>query len=167
MSMMLYLVRHGIAIDRDDPQCPVDAERPRTPKGIQKTHAAACGFLALKIKPDAVLTSPWLRAVHTAEIFCEVLEYPSNKIVRTDTLKGTSSPPELFRELANLKKKEVVCVGHEPHLHQLIALALRTHSRVTELKKAGIACLQLERISPPQGQLVALYPPSTLRLLGK
>jgi hypothetical protein len=27
--------------------------------------------------------------------------------------------------------------------------------------------LDLERISPPHGQLVALYPPKTLRLLAK
>jgi phosphohistidine phosphatase len=163
----LYLIRHGIAVDREEPNCPPDPERPLTPKGIKKTQAAMLGFLALKIKPDAVLSSPWLRAMQTAEIFCEVMGISSNKIVRTDALKGTSSPPELFRELAASKKKDVVCVGHEPHLHQLIALALHTHSRVTELKKAGIACLELQHVSPPQGQLVALYPPSTLRQLGK
>jgi phosphohistidine phosphatase len=165
--MNLYLIRHGIAVDRDDPHCPPDTERPLTPKGIKKTQAAALGFFALEIKPDAVLTSPWLRAVQTAEIFCEVFGISSNKIVRSDALKGTSAPPDLFRELTGLKKKEVFCFGHEPHLHQVIGLALRTHNQVTELKKAGIACLNLERIAPPQGQLVALYPPSTLRLLGK
>jgi phosphohistidine phosphatase len=165
--MNLYLIRHGVAVDRDDPHCPSDTERPLTPKGIKKTRAAALGFLTLDVKPDAVLTSPWLRAIQTAEIFCDVLDISSSKITRTDALKGTSSPPELFQVLAGLKKKEVICVGHEPHLHQVIALALHTNSKITELKKAGIACLELERISPPQGQLLALYPAKTLRLLGK
>jgi phosphohistidine phosphatase SixA len=29
--MHLYLIRHGIAIDREDPNCPPDTERPLTP----------------------------------------------------------------------------------------------------------------------------------------
>jgi phosphohistidine phosphatase len=165
--MLLYLIRHGIAMDREDHNCPPDTERPLTPRGMKKSHAAALGLLAMKVKPDAVLTSPWLRAVQTAEIFCEVVGFSSKKIIRSDALKGNSNPVELFRELSKLKAKEVICVGHEPHLHHVIGQVLRTSARITELKKAGVACLELERISPPQGQLLALYPPSTLRLLGK
>jgi phosphohistidine phosphatase len=165
--MRLYLVRHGVAVDRDDPDCPPDTERPLTPKGVKKSHAAAVGLRALGVKPDVVLTSPWLRAVQTAEIFCEVIGFPSNKIIRTDSLKGTSTPTELLRELAKTKSKEVMCFGHEPHLHLVIGQVLHTGARITELKKAGAACLDLERISPPQGQLIALYPAKALRLMGK
>lgn len=165
--MRLYLIRHGIAVDREEPNCPPDTERPLTPKGMKKSQAAALGLLALEIKPDAVLTSPWLRAVQTAEIFCEAIGFASKKIMRVDALKGTSTPSDLFRELAKLRAKEVFCFGHEPHLHLVIGQVLSTRARITELKKAGVACLGLERISPPQGQLLALYPPSTLRLLGK
>ncbi len=165
--MLLYLVRHGIAMDREDPNCPPDTERPLTPRGMKRTHAAALGLLAMKVKPDAVLTSPWLRAVQTAEIFCEVIGFPSRKIIHSDALKGTSTPAELLRDLSKLKAKEVICFGHEPHLHLVIWQILHTSVQITELKKAGVACLDLERISPPQGQLLALYPPSTLRLLGK
>jgi phosphohistidine phosphatase len=166
--MLLYLVRHGVAMDRDDPESPSDdTQRPLTPKGMKKTREVAKGFLALDVKPDAVLTSPWLRAVQTAEIFCEVMDIPSKKMIRSDALKGTSAPVDLFRELAKLKVEEVVCFGHEPHLHQVIGQVVHTSARITELKKAGIACLELEQISPPQGQLIALYPPKSMRLLGK
>lgn len=165
--MQLYLIRHGIAVDREDPDCPPDTERPLTPKGIKKTHAAALGLRALDVEPDAVLTSPWLRALQTAEIFCEVFGYPPKKIIRTDTLKGGSAPPDLLRELQSLKAKVVFCFGHEPHLHLVIGHILHTSAKITELKKAGLALLDLERISPPQGRLLALYPASTLRLLAK
>src|ERR1700676_3934618 len=165
--MLLYLVRHGIAMDREDPKCPPETERPLTPRGMKKSHAAALGLLALKVKPDAVLTSPWLRAVQTAEIFCEVIGFSSKKAVRSDSLRGTSAPTELLRELAKMKSKEVMCFGHEPHLHLVIGQIVHTGARITELKKAGVACLDLERISPPQGQLIALYPAKTLRLLAK
>src|ERR1019366_4745017 len=117
--------------------------------------------------PDAVLTSPWLRAVQTAEIFCEAIGFSSKKIIRSDALKGTATPAELLRELSKMKANEVMCFGHEPHLHLVIGQVLHTGVRITELKKAGVACLDLERISPPQGQLLALYPPGALRLLGK
>ena len=165
--MHVYLVRHGIAMDREDPKCPTDTERPLTPKGMKRTHAAALGLRALKIRPDAMLTSPWLRAVQTAEIFSEVMGFSSKNIVQLDALKGTGTPAELFRELAKLRAKVVLCFGHEPHLHLVIGQVLHTGAKITELKKAGAACLHLERISPPQGQLLALYPPSVLRELGK
>jgi len=165
--MHVYLVRHGIAMDREDPKCPPDTERPLTPKGMKRSHSAALGLRALKIRPDTILTSPWLRAVQTAEIFCEVMGFSSKKIVQVDALKGTSTPAELFRELAKLRANTVLCFGHEPHLHLVIGQVLHTAAKITELKKAGVACLELDRISPPQGQLVALYPASTLRLLGK
>jgi phosphohistidine phosphatase len=165
--LSLYLVRHGIAIDREDPNCPPDPERQLTPDGIKRTHAVARGLLVLGVKPDAMLTSPLLRAVETAEIFSKVMGFPAKKIIQTDALKGTSAPANLFRELAKIKAKEVLCFGHEPHLHMVIGHLLHTTIRITELKKAGVARLDLERISPPQGKLIALYPPKTLRLLGK
>ena len=163
----LYLIRHGIAVDREDPNCPPDTKRPLTPKGMKRSHAAALGLRALDVKPNAVLTSPWLRAVQTAEIFCETMGYPSKKIIRTDTLKGTSAPSDLLRELQSMKAKVVLCFGHEPHLHLVIGHALHTSAKITELKKAGLALLELERVSLPQGRLLALYPASVLRLLAK
>jgi phosphohistidine phosphatase len=165
--MLLYLIRHGIAVDREDPNCPPETERPLTPKGMKRTRAAALGLHALGAKPDTVLTSPWLRAAQTAEIFCEVFGIAPKTIVQTDALKGTSTPAELLRELSRLKSNEVFCFGHEPQLHMVIGQVLHTGTRITELKKAGVALLQLERFSPPHGQLLALYPPTALRLLGK
>ena len=165
--MILYLVRHGIAVDRDDPDCPPDPERPLTPAGIKKCRAAARGFRALNIKPDLVLSSPWLRAVQTADIFCEEIGYSVKDIVRNNALKGTSNPAELFSELAKIKAtKRVACFGHEPHLHLAIGYLLHMKdARVAELKKAGMACLQLDRLSPPQGRLLSFYPAKALRLL--
>jgi len=165
--MHVYLIRHGIAVDRDDPNCPPDTQRPLTPKGMKRSHTSALGLRELGVKPDAVLTSPWLRAEQTAEIFCEAIDYPTKKIIRTDALKGTSAPSDLMRELQSMKAKVVLCFGHEPHLHQTIGHVLHTSAKITELKKAGLALLEVERFSPPHGRLLALYPASTLRLLAK
>ena len=72
--MRLYLMRHGIAIDREDPDCPTEEERYLTSKGIDRTRSAAHGLAELKVKPAVLLTSPLVRAVQTGEIVCEVLD---------------------------------------------------------------------------------------------
>ncbi|MBI1749051.1 MAG: phosphohistidine phosphatase SixA [Acidobacteria bacterium] len=165
--MLLYLMRHGIAINRDDPECPPDPERQLTKKGIEKTRAVAQGLRALGIRPEAMLTSPFARAVQTAEIAAVALELARGEIRQTEALLFGHKPAELFRELAKVRGKEVMCLGHAPHLDEVIAFALGCHSPVTSLKKAGVACLELEAISPPRGSLLWLHTPRSLRILGE
>ncbi len=165
--MFLYLMRHGIAIDREDPKCPTDPERFLTKKGIEKTRAAAQGLRALGIKPDAMLTSPFVRAVQTAEIAAASLGFARDRIRRTETLIFGHKAAELFRELAKIRGKEVMCFGHAPHLDEVIAFALGCRAPITLLKKAGVAALELEAISPPRGALLWLHTPRSLRILGE
>jgi len=161
--MLLYLMRHGIAIDREDPECPPEPERHLTPKGIDKTRAAARGLRTLKMNPDLVLTSPYLRAVQTAEIVCVALEIPVAHIRHTDTLLPGASPQMLIEELSKSKAEEVICFGHAPNLDEVIARAVHAPKTFTELKKAGIACLELDSISPLEGRLVWLLTARSLR----
>ena len=74
--MKLYLVRHGIADDRDDPKCPPDPKRRLTPEGIAKTRKAARGLATLDPSPELLLSSPYLRALETARVFGPVVEEP-------------------------------------------------------------------------------------------
>ncbi len=164
--MILYLMRHGPAISRDDPDCPPETERHLTPKGIEKTRAAARGLRALKIRPEIMLTSPFLRAVQTAEIACATLEIPMDKLRRLDALKPDTIPVHLFEELARLKDEEVMCFGHAPHLDEVIGYAVRAPAAFTELKKAGVACLEIQSFSPPRASLLWLHSPKALRDLG-
>jgi len=165
--MRLYLIRHGAAINRDDPACPAEDERYLTPEGIAKTRAAVAGLAALGIEPGVFLTSPLRRAVETAEVAARALRFPHDKIRKTEALKFESSPAALFRELTKLKAEEVICFGHAPHLDQVIAHALGTRAIVTALKKAGAACLEMTSLAPPRGTLVWLMTPKALRALTK
>jgi len=56
--MQLYIVRHGIAINREDPQCPPDPERFLTDEGIEKTKQVAKGVAEIGAVPDLMLSSP-------------------------------------------------------------------------------------------------------------
>lgn len=166
--MQLYIVRHGIAIDREDPKCPPDPERYLTEEGIEKTKQVAKGVAALGVSPDLMLSSPYVRAMQTAEIFAHALDYSKQKIRRTDLLLPGSEPSMLFRELAKDKQSSLIFLfGHAPQLDDIVATALGSKHHVTSLKKAGVALIELKRVSPPTGQMIWLAPPKLLRRAGK
>jgi phosphohistidine phosphatase len=166
--MQLYIVRHGIAVDREDPRCPPDPERYLTEEGVEKTKEVAKGVAALGMTADLFLTSPYVRAVQTAEIFASALDYAKQKIRRSELLLPGAEPSFLFRELAKDKQaSSVFLFGHAPHLDDVIATALGSKRHVTALKKAGVAMIELKRISPPIGMLVWLATPKLLKKAAK
>jgi phosphohistidine phosphatase len=166
--MQLYVVRHGIAIDREDPKCPPDPERYLTEEGVEKTKQVAKGMAALGITADLFLTSPYVRATQTAEILASALDYTKQRIRRTDLLLPGAEPSLLFRELAKDKQaSSVFLFGHAPQLDDVIATALGSKKHITMLKKAGVALVELKRVSPPIGMLVWLAIPKLLRRAGK
>jgi phosphohistidine phosphatase len=166
--MEIYAVRHGIAIDREDPKCPPDPERYLTEEGIEKTKRVAAAVAALGASPDLLLSSPYVRAMQTAEIFASALDYSKQKIRRTDLLLPGAEPSLFFRELAKDKQTSTLFVfGHAPQLDDIIAAALGAKQHITSLKKAGVALIELKHVSPPNGQLVWLAPPKLLRRAGK
>jgi len=163
--MILYLVRHGLAVDRTDPKSPPEAERPLTAKGVQKTRSAALGLKELGVKPDALLTSPYVRAAQTAEIFAEALGCPPQKIRASEALKPAGNPADIIREISQLKAKEVICFGHAPHLDQMIAQLSGARGVFTGLKKAGVACFE-QAARNGRWELVWIVTPKMLRQLG-
>jgi phosphohistidine phosphatase len=166
--MQLYIVRHGIAVDREDPKCPPDPERYLTEEGVEKTKQVAKGVAALAASADLLLSSPYVRATQTAEIFAAALEYARQKIRRTDLLLPGADPSLLFRELAKDKQSaSVFLFGHAPQLDEIIATAVSSKRHITSLKKAGVALIELKRISPPIGMVVWLATPKLLRRSGK
>lgn len=166
--MRIYVVRHGIAIDRDDPKCPPEAERYLTEEGIAKTKQVARGVADLGATADLLLSSPYVRAMQTAEIFAGALGYAKQKIRRTDLLLPGADAALLFRELAKDKDSaDVFLFGHGPQVDDIVALALGAKNPCTALKKAGVALVELKRVSPPSGELLWLATPKLLKRVGK
>jgi len=163
--MLVYLIRHGIAIDREDPDCPPDGERPLTKKGIEKARLVMDGIRELGAKPDSILSSPLVRAWQTAEIAAKVLHFAKDKIQRTEALLPESDPSLLMKELSRMKAEQVLCTGHAPHMDEFIAYATGSRRSFTALKKAGVACLEFQHPAPGEGVLIALYPPRVFRML--
>ena len=164
--MTLYLVRHGIAVDPTDPHSPAEPERPLTAKGVQKTRSAALGLRALDARPDIMITSPYVRAAQTAEIFAEALGFPTAKLRASEALTPGANPAEALKEISKLRAKKVMCFGHAPHLDQVISLLTGSRGVFTSLKKAGVACFEQ---SNPRGQweLLWILTPKLLRQLAE
>ena len=162
--MQLYIVRHGIAIDREDPKSPPEAERYLTEEGIERTTQVANGIAALGAHADLMISSPLVRAMQTAAIFAKALDYPEQKIRQSEILLPGAAPAAFLRELAREKDvSSVFCFGHAPHLDGLLTASVGAQRHITSMKKAGVAFVELKRVSPPNGRLVWLVTPKLFR----
>jgi len=117
--MQLYIVRHGIAIDREDPKCPSTGTL-LTEEGVEKTRQVAKGVAALGATADLLLSSPYVRAMQTAELFAREFDYAKQKIRRTDLLLRERSLRSV-RELSGRSKRLYFSVWHAPQLDDIIA----------------------------------------------
>jgi len=161
-TMHVLVVRHAIAEDRS-PDVD-DAHRELTRDGVRKLKDVVQGLRELDWKLDAILTSPWKRALHTAELLAPICK--ADPI--TTPLLAESPRTELLAQIAEQAVDTVAIVGHEPWLGELVAWLAFGEQKLgeqLELKKSGV--VWLEGSALPRGmKLRALIPPSVLRELG-
>jgi phosphohistidine phosphatase len=135
--MQLCLVRHAIAEERGL-RWPDDSLRPLTAEGRVKMEAAARG-LATLWKPDAIITSPYTRAVQTAQILARVTGAPVVSEVRALT---TGEHDKLFVAARRTGAVRVAAVGHEPLMGEALSYALCGDAdRMSAVFKKGAAAL--------------------------
>lgn len=144
--MNLFIMRHGIAVDRDPVSFPDDSRRPLTLKGEDRVRLIADAMRSLELSFDHILSSPHLRASQTAELVASAMGLKA-ELEFTDTLTPEGDPKALIRAVNQLKPapENVLLVGHEPALSQFISLLIagRTDAAI-DLKKGGLAKLELE-----------------------
>ena len=139
--MNIFVLRHGIAVDLGSPGINYDAERPLTPKGERKLWQVADAMVALDLSFDLILTSPYTRALQTAELIAEALTL-KKKLERTDHLAPGGSARKLIEHIAAQKPAadNVLLVGHEPSLSELISFLISGDTHATVLMKKGGLC---------------------------
>jgi phosphohistidine phosphatase len=148
--MELYLLRHGIAESGGAGR--PDAGRKLTEAGQVKLRAVLARARAAKAAPSLILSSPYLRAVETAQLAAEVLGYQGT-ILSTDTLLPSSSPQAVWRELrSHGDEKAILLAGHEPLLSESASYLLGTSRVVVEMKKGALLRIDIEDLSgAPRG----------------
>jgi phosphohistidine phosphatase len=111
----VFLVHHGDAVTPD-----VDTRRPLSPHGRDDVERVSARAAAIGARPDVVWHSGKLRARQTAEEFwraCNALA----ELSATRDLQPTD-PPDWIRDRLRGESRNVMLVGHYPHLPALLAL---------------------------------------------
>jgi len=141
--MELYVLRHAIAVTRGTEGLRHDSDRPLTQAGHAKLRRVVRGMGALGLSFDLILTSPYLRAVQTAEVVAAQLG-GKNQCERTPQLAPDGDPRALVRLITSRSGDEarVLVVGHEPYLGELVSVLVAGDAYpLIDLKKAGLCKL--------------------------
>lgn len=157
-ATIVYLLRHGDAGDKRSWKGN-DEERPLSSLGVTRTKAVARYLARAGIRPTRILTSPYARALQTADIVAATLEMRELVIVEERLAPGFGAD-ELRAILAESPADRLMLVGHEPSLSSVISKVIGGGSIV--LRKGGFARLDIEELSTPRGRLVWLATPSLL-----
>jgi phosphohistidine phosphatase len=166
--MRISLLRHGIAVDRGTPGYDDDSQRPLTAKGERRMRRAAEGMLALGLMHDSVVSSPYRRALQTADIVARVLKVSDGPHL-SDTLAPDGDPRRLIEELQSTDRasQDLMLVGHEPYLSRLIStLLIGNPSLPVVMRKGGLCTLESDTLRfGCCAQLIWLLTPRQLRRL--
>ena len=158
--MQIYLLRHGIA-DNGAPGRP-DSERALTHEGREKLRRVLVRARAAGVTPSLILTSPYRRAMETADVCVEVLGY-QGKVVKTRALVPESSPFDTWEEIRKRPEEAAILLAsHEPLMSSLAAFLLACPALSVDMKKAALVRVDCDRIGPePRGILKWMLTPAT------
>ena len=149
--MNLFILRHGIASDPGEDGLSKDlkdTDRPLSAKGKQRMWRLTEAMRTMELTFDVVVSSPLLRARQTAQIVTEALEL-RRKLVLTDQLAPAGNPKLLIEQITaqSPRAKNILLVGHEPYLSELIALLISGGTMaLIDLRKGGLAKLEVEKL---------------------
>jgi len=150
--MEIYILRHGIAEEAKPGGR--DSDRRLTAAGKDKLRTVLRLARQGGVKPELILTSPYLRAVETADIAAEEFGYKS-KVLTTDALLPESEPDLVWEEIrVHRDATSVLLAGHEPLLSHLAAYLLGAPSLQVDMKKGALMRIDVEQFGPaPRGVL--------------
>jgi len=166
--MNLYLLRHGVAVEPGTPAYK-ESERPLTPKGERKLRKIAAAMEAMELSFDLILSSPYVRARQTAEIVAGVMG-ARKQLECSDTLTPSGSTAKLIEFLKHRQPvpDEVLLVGHEPFLSELISFLVSGDPGFeVVMKKGGLCKLSAESLQHGRcASLEWLLTPKQMALMG-
>lgn len=153
-AMLVYLLRHADAVMASAELS--DESRFLSDRGRADARAIGAALVHLHIEPTAIVTSPLVRAVQTAELVAAAFPSPPRVSIDEQLAPGRST----LRLVAELPtRRGVLLVGHEPSISELAAVL--THRRdVSAFEKS-----QLLRIEEGEARWTMMPGDSELRPL--
>jgi phosphohistidine phosphatase len=139
----IYLLRHGIAAGAEPGQS--DSERALTDEGRERLRRILKRARGAGTKPDAILSSPYLRAIQTARLAKEILGY-EGEIERVEALVPNASPYDVWAEIrARKAESAILLASHEPLMSSLAAFLMGHTGLDVEFRKGALMRLDCER----------------------
>lgn len=137
----LILVRHAKS-SWDDSQ-KTDSARPLNKRGLKDAPEMGSRLRQAGIYPDKLITSPATRALTTAKLLAQQLNYPPKKIEQRKSLYGANVQTwlSLIGKLKN-HLNTVMMVGHNPGLNDL--LHYFGFSEIDNMPTSGVLSLTFE-----------------------
>lgn len=158
-GLELYFLRHA---DAGDPAewSGEDADRPLSKKGRRQSERLGKSLAQLKFRPDALITSPKVRAADTARIVGRAIGVKPQADQR---LAGGVSDTELAELIGGLDGtvRRVVLVGHDPEFSTLVSWLV---GAPLSLRKGALARTDLPNrtVGAGGGSLRWLLPPDAV-----
>ena len=156
----IYILRHGHAQKADNGLN--DFDRALTEEGVEKITKLSSFFNKLDANLEIILSSPYLRAKQTAEVFVSNLT-PKPELKIVDFLGCGASCKEISRGLMDYSSnKNALLVGHSPDLEIFLGKLIGADRIV--LKKGALAKVNFGNNIELSGELEWLVIP---KLIGK
>jgi phosphohistidine phosphatase len=157
--MDIYLVRHGEYVDLGSSTIEQDSRNRLSVQGIEKLRRQAKTLAGWNPSIARIVTSPFIRAKQTAEIFGEALKVPVDEHA---ALARTFFNVEALRQILNAypPSENLMLVGHESDL-STVASAVIGGGKL-ELARGGIIRMSVKSVEPLQGSLSWLLVPEVM-----
>ncbi len=154
----LYFLRHAHAGDPAKWTGP-DEQRPLSGKGEQQTERLATFLRGIGFAPDAIVTSPMVRAARTAEILARHVGVPVTVDDRLEGNVDASTVEAILRDAGDPARP--VLVGHDPDFSSLVGTL--SGGADIPMRKGALARIDIRRpIRPGGGDQRWLVPPDLL-----
>lgn len=151
--MNLYVVRHSHA-DSGSP----DFERRLTEFGRNKLKETIPTWKSYIPKIDLILSSPYKRALETAEIIHKDYDLSKN-IYKDNSLQPGMNIPDILITLSVYAKEDVMVVAHMPDVSDLVGELVTSGSYGFPFSPGTLAAIEFEdEIKPKTGKLKLLMP---------
>lgn len=155
--MRLYFLRHAEA----SYDAASDHDRPLTQRGQDRTQTAANVMKRLGIEPAYIFSSPRVRARDTAQIVADALKMDVDIHEAVNFSFSRAKLHNLIRELD--EGDDVMFVGHNPSMSEVVSDLCGAD---INMKKGGLARIDLDTVTPMRGSLVWLIAPKVFDALG-
>lgn len=154
--MNLYLIRHSIS-EKAFPG-KKDFDRQLIESGIKLISNAALNWNKIITNLDLIFTSPYIRAVQTAEIIKDNIEQEV-RLVKENVLAAGCSTGSLIDTISVYEEKNIAVVGHQPDLSNHVVNFCGDQGFNLKFKPATIAKISFDsKIGFGKGMLEFIIP---------